>query len=68
MHDGTALSKLRPTQKPVANMFFGSFSTKVSELQDEGWSDHLLAGEHRPGSGVPAAGVDLGLVVVVLAK
>ena len=42
-------------------MFFGSFSTKVPELGDEGWSDHLLAGEHRPGSGVSGAGAEPGV-------
>ncbi len=42
-------------------MFFGSFSTKVPELQDEGWSDDPLAGEPLPGSGVPGAGAEPGV-------
>lgn len=31
-------------RRPVANVIYGSFSTKVPELQDEGWSDDPLAG------------------------
>ena len=42
-------------------MFFGSFSTKVPEPQDEAWSDDPLAGEHLPGSGVSGAGAKPGV-------
>ena len=54
-------SKCRFFKRPVSNVFFGSFSTKIPELQDEGCSDHLLAGEHRPGSGVSGAGAEPGV-------
>jgi len=39
----------------------GSFSPKAPELQDERWSDDLLAGEHHPGSGVSGAGAKPGV-------
>ena len=42
-NSGTASPKLGPSQRPSSNVFFGSFSTKVPELEDEGWSDDLLA-------------------------
>ena len=35
---GTTFPKLRPTPRPYSNVFFGSFSPKVPELEGEGCS------------------------------
>ena len=40
-NDRTSLSELGCSRRPVANVFLGSFSPKVPELEDEGSSYHL---------------------------
>ena len=42
----------RTHPKAISNVFFGSFSPKVPEFEDEGWSE---VGEHFPASALQSA-------------